>query len=502
MAKGSVRKKGKKWYARFYIEDESGRKVQKEFVGTESKSETEALLRKAIADYEEKKFVGKAENITVGEMLDMWVEEELKPGSLSNGTVMAYMAAVKKIKKYPIGSRKLKTVTADHLQAFIDLMSYGGVNPDGTTSKPMSKGYMLQFSAVLQNSFRFAVFPKRLITFNPMQYVKLRGRKEETDIFSDSEEDIVPVPTITHGEYQKLTDFLTQKKHPALLAVQIAYYAGLRIGEVCGLTWQDINLDEQYLTVRRSMRYNGTRHKHEVGTTKRSKVRTVDFCDTLADILRKAKTEQHKNRFRYGELYHLNYCKTVKEKGRTYYEVYTLQRTQETPENDRELSFVCLKEDGAFVSASAVGQICRKAKAEVEGLEDFHFHTLRHPYVKHTTKIFSLRLMDFQAQACPDARRKTRGACQLLRVGQSRSPVRPLCNRKRFSCLPPQSKMSWILYAISMRLSGYTSTRSISSSASSVVSVSASKIALDAFLRLSCRACSSCFCFACANTAA
>ena len=130
------------------------------------------------------------------------------------------------------------------------------------------------------------------------------------------------------------------------------------------------------------------------------------------------------------------------------------------------------------------------------------FHGLRHPYVKHTTKIFSLRLMDFQAQAYPDARRKTRGACQLLRVGQSRSPVRPLYNRKRFSCLPPQSKMSWILYAISMRLSGYTSTRSISISASSVVSASASKIALDASFRLSCRACSSCFCFACANTAA
>ena len=125
-----------------------------------------------------------------------------------------------------------------------------------------------------------------------------------------------------------------------------------------------------------------------------------------------------------------------------------------------------------------------------------------HPYVKHTTKIFSLRLMDFQAQVYPDARRKTRGACQPHRGGQSQSPARPLCNRKRFSCLPPQSKMSWILYAISMRLSGYTSTRSISNSASSVVSVSASKIALDASLRLSCRACSPCFCFACANTAA
>ena len=139
---------------------------------------------------------------------------------------------------------------------------------------------------------------------------------------------------------------------------------------------------------------------------------------------------------------------------------------------------------------------------KASGVKRIRIHDIRHPYVKHTTKIFSLRLMDFQAQAYPDAQRKTRGACQLHRGGQSQSPVRPLCNRKRFSCLPPQAKMSWILYAISMRLSGYTSTRSISSSASSVVSVSASKIALDASMRLSCRACSSCFCFACANTAA
>ena len=118
MAKGSVRKKGKKWYARFYIEDESGRKVQKEFVGTESKSETEALLRKAIADYEEKKFVAKSENITVGMLLDLWVEEELKPGNLSNGTVMSYQGTVNRIKQHPIGNRKLKTVTADLAKGF------------------------------------------------------------------------------------------------------------------------------------------------------------------------------------------------------------------------------------------------------------------------------------------------------------------------------------------------------------------------------------------------
>ena len=53
--------------------------------------------------------------------------------------------------------------------------------------------------------------------------------------------------------------------------------------------------------------------------------------------------EQHKNRFQYGELYHLNYYTAVKEKGRSYYEVYSLPRTAEVPEGYKELSFVCVR---------------------------------------------------------------------------------------------------------------------------------------------------------------
>ena len=383
MAKGSVRKKGKKWYYRFYIEDESGNLVQREFVGTESKSETEALLRKAMEDYEEKKFVAKSENATVGMLLDMWVEEELKPGSLSNGTVMAYQGTVNRIKQHPIGSRKLKTVTADHLQAYMDFLSFGGTNPDGTTAKALSKGYLRLFSAVLQGAFRFAVFPKRLITFNPMQYVVWRGKKEDYDLFSDKDGNTDSTPTLSHEQYLKLEEFLKKKDNPALLPIQIAYYTGLRIGEVCGLTWQDVNLDKQYLTVRRSMRYNGARHKTEIGATKRKKVRTVDFCNTLAAILKAAKTEQHKNRLQYGGLYHLNYYTEVKEKDRTYYEVYSLPRTDEIPEGYKEISFVCLRPDGAYESPSTVGIMCRTASRKVEGLEGFHFHQLRHTFTSN-----------------------------------------------------------------------------------------------------------------------
>ena len=235
---------------------------------------------------------------------------------------------------------------------------------------------------------------------------------------------------------------------------------GLRRGELCGLRWEDFDAASGSLKVCRTVRREKGKGLTTGDTKTYAGTRTITLPPSLAALL-----------------------KERKRAAKTAWIFPDLLRPERPTAPDAAYRRMKL----------LLGQA---------GLPDIRFHDLRHPYVKHTTKIFSLRLMDFQAQAYPDARRKTRGACQLLRVGQSRSPVRPLCNRKRFSCLPPQSKMSWILYAISMRLSGYTSTRSISSSASSVVSVSASKIALDASLRLSCRACSSCFCFACANTAA
>ena len=255
MAKGSVRKKGKKWYYRFYVEDASGNRVQKEFPGTESKSETESLLRKAMEDYETKMFLAQAKNITLGDMLDMWVEEELKPGSLSDGTVTAYINTVSRIKKHPIGKRKLKTVTSDHLQSYMDLLSFGGTSPDGKTVEALSKGSLGQYSAVLQNSFRFAVFPKRLITFNPMQYVVKRVKDDEYELFTEDGTGDLPIetPTISHEQYLALNELLKKKHNPALFPIQIAYFAGLRIGEVCGLTWQDIDFSRNALRIDKTL---------------------------------------------------------------------------------------------------------------------------------------------------------------------------------------------------------------------------------------------------------
>lgn len=282
------------------------------------------------------------------------------------------------------------------------------------------------------------------------------------------------------ADYYRLEEleqlFEATKDHPYSLLIQITAFYGLRRSEALGLRWDAIDFERNTITIRHIVTNAKIDGKYEIVREDRAKtkssLRSLPLVDNIREKLLALKEQQKENKRICGNCYNREY------------DGYVFVDVMGNIFNPRNLSSNFSK------------------LLELKGLRHIRFHDLRHPYVKHTTKIFSLRLMDFQAQAYPDARRKTRGACQLLRVGQSRSPVRPLCNRKRFSCLPPQSKMSWILYAISMRLSGYTSTRSISSSASSVVSVSASKIALDASMRLSCRACSSCFCFACANTAA
>ena len=259
---------------------------------------------------------------------------------------------------------------------------------------------------------------------------------------------------------QEITRFLIQAREEGYYELfLLELTTGMRRGEILALKWRDLNLKTGELHISRQvLKVNG---KVLISTPKtKSSNRMILLPSEMLELLAELKTR-----------------------------------------TDSEWIFPSPLDLTQPRHPSAVYHRFQKI-LERANCKRVRFHDLRHPYVKHTTKIFSLRLMDFQAQAYPDARRKTRGACQLHRGGQSQSPVRPLCNRKRFSCLPPQSKMSRILYAISMRLSGYTNTRSISSSANSVVSVSASKIALDASLRLSCRACSSCFCFACANTAA
>ena len=444
---GSIRKKPSgRWEGRYTqgIDPVTGRVIQKS-VSAKTQAECKEKLAKAIRENRGVP-LNHTGDYTAAEWCRLWFETYSKPNIRYN-TAKGYEGIIEHHIIPAIGTIKLKQLSSIHIQRMYNDLKENGRMQRGSkqNDKPLSNTFVRRVHAVLQAALKQAV-KERLIPYNPCENCRIppKDKKEMT---------ILPPEKI--GRYLQEAE-----KYGVLPMFYLELSSGLRRGELLALQWADLNVKERILTVNKQV----TRMEGELNVTEpktKNSVRKVALSQQAVDLL--------------------------------------VQEHEQHPDNP--ILFPSPR-TGGYWSPDAVSRINRKLLKNAGIEEHVRFHDLRHPYVKHTTKIFSLRLMDFQAQACPDARRKTRGAFQLLRVGQSRSPVRPLCNRKRFSCLPPQSKMSWILYAISMRLSGYTSTRSISSSASSVVSVSASKIALDAFLRLSCRACSSCFCFACANTAA
>ena len=443
---GNIRKrKDGRWEGRYTVghDPETGKAIIKNVLG-KTQAEVKEKLKTAIEenvgiDY------GKAKSFTVGSWLEVWMENYAKV-KLRPSTFKTSQGFLKNHIKPQIGSIPLADLTSLDLQRFYKHLLDGG-RVDRIEAKKKPKGLapktVRNIHQMIGSAYNLAM-EQKLVNKNPTQGCAL--------------------PKVEHKEMKTLTAdqlsaFFREAKETGVYELYYLDLAtGLRRGELLGLKWTDMDFNRGVLKIQRAIsRQNG---RVEVAPLKtKNAYRTLPLSADAIDVLK-----AQKNKVGSSE-------------------------------------WVFPSPTGGPMSPDSVLHMLQRVLKRA-GLPRIRFHDLRHPYVKHTTKIFSLRLMDFQAQAYPDARRKTRGACQLHRGGQSRSPVRPLCNRKRFSCLPPQAKMSWILYAISMRLSGYTSTRSISSSASSVVSVSASKIALDAFLRLSCRACSSCFCFACANTAA
>lgn len=443
---GMVRKKEDgRWEGRIVVGHKANGAPIFRYVYGRTQKELLSKLHQSIETYQDVELTEDS-RMTLGEWLDRWLDE-YKAGTIRHSTMYGYRQYARLYIKPILGDKVISRITSTDIQRmYTKLKREGRIHEHPEYGYQLSDAMLSRIHAMLHQAMKDAV-GAHLIAKNPTEgTVVPKPNYRPKQILNEEQLDTF-MAAIEQDEVWR--DFFFTE-----------LTTGLRRGEICGLRWEDFDEAEGTLKVNRSV---STRKAGslEVGETKTNKGhRSISLPDSTAQRLRERKKTAISDWIFPNPLH----PEEAVNPGYAYNRMKTILKNT--------------------------------------GLPSIRFHDLRHPYVKHTTKIFSLRSMAFQAQAYPDARRKTRGACQLHQGGQSRIPVRPLCNRKRFSYLPPQSKMSWILYAISMRLSGYTSTRSINSSASSVVSVSASKIALDASLRLSCRTCSSCFCFACANTAA
>lgn len=290
--------------------------------------------------------------LTLDQLLDIYVEKELLQSSYSIETKNNYLSVVKMLKKDAIVQKKVIQIQTVDLQEYFNHQIFG---------KSRSNAY----AAVLTNAFQYAIYPMYIIHDNPMKYVKLKSRNEQ-QIFSSLHQ---KQQTITHDQYKKIISYLKIRNNPHLLPIQIAYYTGLRIGEVIALSWDDIHLDEQYLIVQRAIVLNRrTQNRLEFTTPKRNKTRIVYFPNTLKEILIE---EKHKNRPIK------NYYKQIKEDNEIHYPIGT--GIIDTPDKI-SINLVCTKPNGAFINRRSLAAICSRLNKYIPELQNFHFHMLRHTY--------------------------------------------------------------------------------------------------------------------------
>ena len=398
---GSVRKRGNKYYYRFRMEEPDGTVKMHEFPGTKSKRETEAMLKAALEEYNETGRLFDSGQITVAELMDEWYAVEIEPSSRASTTRDSYRNVMDHIRDHPIGEMRLKDVTVEALQAYVDEKYYGEYDEDGKEIKhAYSESSMKEEFVVLNGIFKFAVYPKEYLRFSPMEHVKKRKKPKPVSLFGDSEERI---EIITHPQFQEIEAFLQKHQNMygvgyryMLLPVQISYYTGLRAGEICGLNWEDIDIPGRRLMVRRSMYFDTANKAWELKTPKNGKSRIVDFGDTLAKILIRAKSEQEENRFTYGELYQSHFCRQENICGRQHYLIYSdvptptgvissrvghgrLLTKDDTRKNLMPLDFVCRKEDGELLTPQTLKN-CNKLIQNHLPHIPFHMHGLRHTY--------------------------------------------------------------------------------------------------------------------------
>lgn len=322
-----MRKRGKRWY--YYFEDinDDGSRKKVEKVGGDTRPEAEAALRKVLSDIDETGQYFLGTDTRVKQYLDFWMEEYVKL-NLKYNTYENYRFTIKNHINGYLGKKKLTDLSPALLQNFIN----------AEFKKGYSKKTMTITHSVLKNALNMAVYPWGLIKQNPMLYVKIPKYEARPTTKKD-------LKIISLEDFDHMLE-ITPEGHPFYIPLNIGFYTGMRVGEVCGLTWDDVDFSNGTITVEKQMVKNDGAWVYGTPKTSSSN-RTIFIGQTLLAILKKHKKQQLENRMKYGKLY-------------------------------IDSNAVCTKEDGELVTPSVVKWNTRRISNALS--LSFNFHSLRHTH--------------------------------------------------------------------------------------------------------------------------
>jgi integrase len=250
------RRKDGRWEGRYYVPTEDGPK--RKVIYGKTRAEVSEKLTKALSD-RANGIVYDNENITIGEYLDVWLKRSVY-GSVRQSTYDRDTNLVNNHIKPVLGSLKLKKLNSAHVQNF----------------------YRNRLDTGLSAS-----------TVRKIHDILRRGLAEAVDwhLTQRNVADVVkpprPVPkeivALSTDETRRLLDAAAEDRLEALYV--LAVHTGMRQGEMLALRWQDVDIENAVLSVRRTLTRKGGKIAFGEPKTKKSR-RSIRLTPQAVDALR------------------------------------------------------------------------------------------------------------------------------------------------------------------------------------------------------------------------
>lgn len=323
--RGHIRKRGSTYSIVVDIgRDENGKRKQKWFSGYKTKKEAERALADIIAKIEKGEYF-EPKKITLSQFLDEWLEVYCRP-KLAPKTYKSYSEIVRLYFKPILGHIELTKLNPAVIQRYYNMLK---------EEKQLSDTTINYHHRLLRNALKHAV-KWQYISKNPCDAVDApKKRKVEMKVWS--KEDIKKAEKVFSNT-------------PIFIHVMLAIYTGMRLGEICALKWEDINLKDGTCVVRRTVqRVNKELIIKEPKTD--SSIRVIALPQNIIELLKLEKKKQAETRMLFGSKYDTSYD-----------------------------GFISVWEDGRFKEPDYVSKKFHKILAATPELPMIRFHDLRHTH--------------------------------------------------------------------------------------------------------------------------
>jgi integrase len=268
-------KKSGLYMVRYTVETPSGKK--RKTVYGKTREEAHEKLVEALSN-RNKGLVFEGENQTLSAYMDRWLNGSVK-GSVKPSTYESYERMIRNHIKPTLGHRKLKALAPEHVQYFYQSKLDADLAP-GTVR--LMHGILHQ---ALDQAVRWGAVPRNVC--------------KATTPPKPNPEEIRPLDA---EQSKRILEASRGNRLEALYVLAVT--AGLRIGELLGLKWEDIDLGAGSLHVRR------TRSQAKTGPTftapKNGKGRSIRLTQRAVEVLKAHKAAQNAERLKAGSLWQDN----------------------------------------------------------------------------------------------------------------------------------------------------------------------------------------------------